>query len=375
VFMMDKIFKLVGATFIIVLIHYMPAWAQQEAGVNTVITIELERMRPDGIMEKKHSQQQGIFSEEELETIIEEGNNDELLVRRKVIVEKNHPDGKVEKSTYYFDRNTQQNQSFERRFDRQGPFNRQGEPGFLFRLPEADFYYKDMVPDFTEDFLDKLPEMFESFNFSAGRVRLGVSTATNNEEGVIVKEVFPNSIAEEAGVLSGDIIVSVDNTPVNGPAELRNLIQSKKEGDTFLLGILRNGSEMKIAVTARAANPFMSFGQNMPIRDRDYFIEKDSFPKKQRKSIFHKKEDSKVRLGVTVERMVNYKGLKIVDISPDSPAHRAGLQKFDIIEKFDKHKLNDPKQLQSLVTDKVGEEVKLTIRREGKKIKKKVRLE
>jgi S1-C subfamily serine protease len=107
----------------------------------------------------------------------------------------------------------------------------------------------------------------------------------------------------------------------------------------------------------------------------NYQNEQDSIPARQRKRLFSKKEDSKVRLGVTVERMVNYNGLKVVEIAPGSIAEKAGLQKFDIIEKFDRVKLNDPKQLQTLVADKIGEEVKLTIRREGKKIKKKVRLQ
>jgi C-terminal processing protease CtpA/Prc len=301
--------------------------------------------------------------------------DDEFLIRKKVVVEQNHPSGKKELSTYYYNRtdestNNESDRNFQERSRKSG-----GEDGrFLFRLPEADFYYDDIVPAFPPEFIDRFPRYFDSFG-GFGQIVLGINSSSVNNDGVKVLEIFPESIAEEAGLIVGDIIISVDGEAVKNPNDLRRILMGKAAGESMLLGVLRNGEEMKIDATARKSNVFNFYDSETKQYYPNYQNEQDSIPPRQRKRLFSKKEDTKVRLGVTVERMVNYNGLKVVEIAPGSIAEKAGLQKFDIIEKFDRVKLNDPKQLQTLVGDKIGEEVKLTIRREGKKIKKKVRLQ
>jgi len=60
-------------------------------------------------------------------------------------------------------------------------------------------------------------------------------------------------------------------------------------------------------------------------------------------------------------------GLVVAYVAPDSPASKAGLEKFDVLEKLDDQLLVHPTQLAKLIrSHKPDEEVKLTLYRQGK---------
>lgn len=61
-------------------------------------------------------------------------------------------------------------------------------------------------------------------------------------------------------------------------------------------------------------------------------------------------------------------GLVVDFVAPDSPAAKAGIQKFDVIEKLGDQRLVDPVQLRKLVQmEKAGDAIELTLYRGGKK--------
>src|SRR5277367_1581568 len=61
-------------------------------------------------------------------------------------------------------------------------------------------------------------------------------------------------------------------------------------------------------------------------------------------------------------------GLLVDFVAPDSPAAKAGIQKFDVIEQLGDQTLVDPVQLRKLVQmQKEGDAIKLTLYRGGKK--------
>jgi hypothetical protein len=61
-------------------------------------------------------------------------------------------------------------------------------------------------------------------------------------------------------------------------------------------------------------------------------------------------------------------GLVVVFVAPDSPAAKAGIQKFDVIEQLGDQMLVDPVQLRKLVQmQKEGDTIKLTLYRGGKR--------
>ncbi len=70
------------------------------------------------------------------------------------------------------------------------------------------------------------------------------------ENGVLVREVHTGNPADKAGILPGDVIVSVDSGEVNTPAEIQRTVLKHMPGDNIKFKILREGKEIEIEVTA-----------------------------------------------------------------------------------------------------------------------------
>jgi Do/DeqQ family serine protease len=70
----------------------------------------------------------------------------------------------------------------------------------------------------------------------------GLSEAT----GALVAGVSQGSAAEHAGIKTGDIIVSINGTPIKNASELRNTIGMQRVGDQVEIGLLRDGKPLKV---------------------------------------------------------------------------------------------------------------------------------
>ena len=62
-------------------------------------------------------------------------------------------------------------------------------------------------------------------------------------------QVQPGSAAGEAGVSAGDVILEINQQPVNSPAEVEKVIESdaKKKGAALLL-LMRRGQNLFVTV-------------------------------------------------------------------------------------------------------------------------------
>ncbi|RMH37557.1 MAG: Do family serine endopeptidase [Nitrospirae bacterium] len=79
------------------------------------------------------------------------------------------------------------------------------------------------------------PELANKFGVSPGR-------------GVLVNEVFKNDPADAAGILPGDIIVSIEGTSVETPKQLSRLIARFGPGETVHIDVIRNGRRHTLPV-------------------------------------------------------------------------------------------------------------------------------
>jgi len=85
------------------------------------------------------------------------------------------------------------------------------------------------------------PELAESFGLAKGR-------------GVIISGVLQNGPAAQAGLRPGDVIVSVDNRPVNSVPDLLAAVAALKPGQSAPVGVLRREGETTLQVTAGRRN-------------------------------------------------------------------------------------------------------------------------
>jgi serine protease Do len=82
------------------------------------------------------------------------------------------------------------------------------------------------------------------------RQQLGIKEEVS---GALVGQVEPGSPADEQGLRTGDLIVQIGKTPIDGPqAAAEKLAEAKKAGKPALLKVYREGATRFVAVSARA---------------------------------------------------------------------------------------------------------------------------
>ncbi|HET6201301.1 MAG TPA: M28 family peptidase [Planctomycetota bacterium] len=105
----------------------------------------------------------------------------------------------------------------------------------------------DGRPAFKEADAMALPADFQARmreRFGGGRPRLGVSTGEPAPGGgVPVEEVSPGSPAEAAGILAGDLLLSIGDAPVRSVEDLRSALGKLPRGEPARIHLRRNGEE------------------------------------------------------------------------------------------------------------------------------------
>ncbi|MEG1212274.1 MAG: serine endoprotease DegQ [Leclercia sp.] len=128
----------------------------------------------------------------------------------------------------------------------------------------------------------------------------------NVQRGAFVSEVLPNSGSAKAGVKSGDVIVSLNDKPLNSFAELRSRIATTEPGATVKLGLLRDGKPMDVQVTLDKSTSSSASAEMIA-------------PALQGATL----SDGQLKDGT--------KGITLDSVEKSSPAAQAGLHQDDVI--------------------------------------------
>jgi S1-C subfamily serine protease len=73
--------------------------------------------------------------------------------------------------------------------------------------------------------------------------------ATGRERGLLMLGVTPDGPAARAGVLVGDVLLALDDTPVESPEELMDLLLATGAGHAATLQLLRGAAPVNVSVT------------------------------------------------------------------------------------------------------------------------------
>ena len=131
-----------------------------------------------------------------------------------------------------------------------------GAPGtFTFHMPEIA-----EIPPFEWNgtvLLGGQPRLGIDVEDLSGQ--LGTFFGAPDGEGILVREVYPGSAAEKAGVRAGDVITSANGERVRTIGDLRQKLATKREAKdkdkTVKIGVLRNKSEVSLTVELPAPAP------------------------------------------------------------------------------------------------------------------------
>jgi Do/DeqQ family serine protease len=104
-------------------------------------------------------------------------------------------------------------------------------------------------------------QLLEHGNVQRGRIGIAIQDVTpglaealelTTDRGALVTQVEPGSPSEQAGIETGDVIVEIDGTPVDGSADLRNEIGLIRAGEPVTVTTIRNGERRTVQTTVAA---------------------------------------------------------------------------------------------------------------------------
>lgn len=143
-------------------------------------------------------------------------------------------------------------------------------------------------------------------------------------EGALVRSVLPGSPADKAGLEPGDLILKLNDHPINDSTALQGTVEQLTIGTSYPMVISRNGKTQTLNVTV-AEMP-----KNIAVASRD---ESDSSPSgtkfdKLGLELRPLTKDLAKQLGIPAGT-----GLVITGVEDGSPAQSAGLKAGDVVEK------------------------------------------
>ncbi|SDG36356.1 Do family serine endopeptidase [Pelagibacterium luteolum] len=153
-----------------------------------------------------------------------------------------------------------------------------------------------------------------------------------NANGALVTEPIEGAPAADAGVESGDVVVSVDGQGVNNARELSRVISQRSPGTSVELGIIRDGEELDISVTLeRLAEEETE--QPTPPAD----VEEQE------------PEATSSDIGISVMTNPEGEGLVVESVDPNGPAAGRGIATGDVIEQANGGALSAPEDLDAAI--------------------------
>jgi len=235
---------------------------------------------------------------------------------------------------------------------------------------------------------------------------LGVETENVNKEnssrfglssvrGVAVKSVVDDSPAAKAGIIAGDVIVSVGGEEVTSVRKLSRLVSEIAPDHDVKIGVLRSGSEMNLTATVgkRPGPAFQNgnFRMAAPIApgempDMKIFKELDSlkvpgnaeeqvfaFPGGKREVLrWNMRSDRAIGIGImplTKQLADSYNvagGLLVTSVTENSPAAKAGIKAGDVVTEVNGKNIQEGVDLIRELNDTKGD-LNLTFERKGAK--------
>jgi serine protease Do len=200
------------------------------------------------------------------------------------------------------------------------------------------------------------------------RAMLGVVTEEVDGGGVKVTDITDESAAKKAGIKEGDVITKINDTKIESPDQLSEVIRKQKPGDKVTVTLLRDKKEQKLTTELgkwKGVGVFNyapgQFKMDMP----DY--RELITPKIQGVPRTSWSMSGQPKLGLSVQDTDDGKGVKVLEVDHDSNAAKAGLKENDIITQFNEKEVNSADEVAKLVRenkDKVS--IKLKVNRNGK---------
>lgn len=177
---------------------------------------------------------------------------------------------------------------------------------------------------------------------------LGVSSRKAEKGGATVLEVTKGSPAEKAGIKKGDIITKVNESKIESPESLFEIVHGFKPGDKVKIYFTRDGkAQSAVATLEKSEQPGNDFNYNY-----DYKFKMPPMPDMNNMRMDGNWwENRQPKLGIKAQDAEDGKGVNVLEVQDSSAAAKAGLKKGDIILQFDGAEVNSTNELMNQYED------------------------
>jgi serine protease Do len=160
------------------------------------------------------------------------------------------------------------------------------------------------------------------------------SLGLKGENGALVSNAQDESPAKKAGVLAGDVIMSVDGKEVTSPKELARLIGSIAPGKAVEITVWRNGKSETLSVDLA----------EMPAPAKQAAVQGENDEGSEQ-------SDQLAGLGLTIAPSDDGKGVVVTDVDPDSTSADRGLQAGDVITNVNSKPVSGGSDIEAAMAD------------------------
>jgi len=169
------------------------------------------------------------------------------------------------------------------------------------------------------------------------------------ERGVLVADVVPSSPAEKAGIKPGDVIQEVNGTPVETPLGLKEAVLKTKIGEKINLTLVREGKKINVELyTAPKPEKIAEAKPEKAIEEKLLGIKVEQITPELRG-----------RYGISEEE----RGVVIVEVFPQGPAHKVGITVGDVIKQVNRRKIENLDDFRAAMSEiKPGDTILLRVR-------------
>jgi len=146
--------------------------------------------------------------------------------------------------------------------------------------------------------------------------------------GVYVAEVLSGSASDDAGIESGDIILSVNGVPVNSSPQLQEQVGRYRPGDELSVVFLRNGKERSVDIVLKNKN------HTTDLVTKETVLLLEALGIQLEELSDSEKEESGISSGIKVSKVTNGKVRKYTDMQDGFIITRVNKQPVNSIETF-----------------------------------------
>ncbi|MGH7740281.1 MAG: DegQ family serine endoprotease [bacterium] len=174
------------------------------------------------------------------------------------------------------------------------------------------------------------PQMAKSFGLSA-------------TQGALISSINPGSAAQKAGLKPGDIILALDEKIVDSSSDLVTKLYTYAPGQVAHLSVLRNGSQIKVAVTLETLSDKTGPGNSL---NQNSGNSNDNLDADKNLGLSYQNQTPDIQQQLPAGAP---KGPVVTQVEQGSPAASSGLQPGDVVLKVGNLKVTSAHELSEIL--------------------------